>query len=562
MIQLKKVIHHAAFAPVIIFLGVLGVLLTALSLGAFARAVNVRDRVVIEAGSPIPPLSAFLFNPNSTSPAEFITDMSELASGDFALGVFPIEIVYNRRAYSSTLVIQDTIPPQATAQNRTAVTNDPLDPFDFIAEYSDATQVRAVFAEPVDFSQPGTQVVWVMLEDEAHNQTRLAALLHLIDGARTVHREYGQAFAAVTLDEFLFSHTERQNAIFMEFDEPIVLADDEIYPRVIPVYIHVLGRSERFYIEISDTTPPTAEAAEVVGFLGDAMLASHFVKNVQDASEYRIFFQYEPDWDVLGEQTAHVIVEDIWGNALAVSVPFEIIEDTEAPVFHGLRTLYVARGQAVAFRRGVTAVDSRGFEVHFTIDASGVDTTVIGRHYAYYEATSFAGNIARVRVPVVVTETDPEVVYALAQVVLDGIIREGMTQLEQVRAVYRWVRSSISYEGSGPHDDRVTGAHNGLTRRRGDCFTYYATAGFMLDMLGIPNITMQRVGGTTRHWWMLVDAGYGWHHFDATPHSDRATNTYHMTQTRADVLTTQRGARAAYYVFDPERLPEGVVIVP
>ena len=140
---------------------------------------------------------------------------------------------------------------------------------------------------------------------------------------------------------------------------------------------------------------------------------------------------------------------------------------------------------------------------------------------------------------------------------LADLITEDMTQLEQARAVYDYTRTRISYTGDSDKSDWEQGAYVGLTARRGDCFTYYAVARAMLTALGISNIKVERVGGISDHYWLLVDCGDGWYHFDSTPRSSKMPpfDSFMFTDADAADYTVATGERE-YYAFDSSLYPE------
>lgn len=142
--------------------------------------------------------------------------------------------------------------------------------------------------------------------------------------------------------------------------------------------------------------------------------------------------------------------------------------------------------------------------------------------------------------------------------VLDGIVRDGMTQLEQARAVFDYVHDHITYTGQSDKSDWENGAYAGLITGRGDCFTYYAVSRALLTALGIDNLAVERVGGETRHFWNLVDCGDGWYHFDACPRSSKLPPflSFMFTDRQAADFTAEAGR--SYYDFDGSLLPERV----
>ena len=140
--------------------------------------------------------------------------------------------------------------------------------------------------------------------------------------------------------------------------------------------------------------------------------------------------------------------------------------------------------------------------------------------------------------------------------VLDRIDQDGMTQMEQARAVFDYVHDHIAYTGHSDKSDWKTGAYTGLTAGRGDCFTYYAVSRALLTALGIDNLAVERVGGETRHFWNLVNCGGGWYHFDACPRSSKLPSflSFMFTDQQAADFTAEAGRN--YYDFDGSLLPE------
>ena len=144
----------------------------------------------------------------------------------------------------------------------------------------------------------------------------------------------------------------------------------------------------------------------------------------------------------------------------------------------------------------------------------------------------------------------------LVQVVLEKIVSDDMSKLEQARAVFDFTRTKISYTGDSDKSDWLNGAYEGLTTRKGDCFTYYAVSRALLTALGIDNLEVQRLGGPTSHFWNLVNCGDGWYHFDATPRSSKMPAFVSFMFTDAEAADYTARAGREYYTFDGSLLPE------
>ena len=172
----------------------------------------------------------------------------------------------------------------------------------------------------------------------------------------------------------------------------------------------------------------------------------------------------------------------------------------------------------------------------------------------YYSATDSDGNKLIVPRTIVVESHIGQILRQKAQEVLDQIIKPGMTQDEKIYAVFKQVKYHVWYSGNSDKSSVENAAYEGFTKWAGDCYTYYAMVRVMLDMLEIPNVEVARVGGTSNHWWNLVQFEDGkYYHVDATPH--RITNMEHFKMTESVIADyTNRPAvmnyKPNYYTYD------------
>ena len=60
------------------------------------------------------------------------------------------------------------------------------------------------------------------------------------------------------------------------------------------------------------------------------------------------------------------------------------------------------------------------------------------------------------------------------------------------------------------------------------------------------------MGGSSRHYWQLVNVGSGWYHFDACPHPNSyPLDSFLIDEAAARAYTaTVSPIRANYYVYD------------
>ena len=275
-------------------------------------------------------------------------------------------------------------------------------------------------------------------------------------------------------------------------------------------------------------------------------------------------------------------------SAEEVAAPAVEEPDTEGPVISGVQTLTVSAGGTLSYRTGVTATDDRDGIVTLLVDSSGVNLSLPGEYQVIYSAEDSSGNRTEIATAVVVTEPDfnsdydsdsdsaPAVAAAgnrqigkaslekvneLADQILAKIVKDGMSQQETARAIYDYVHNHVRYVGYSDKSSWIVGAYTSFMTGRGDCFNYYACSKALLTRAGIPSVDLQRVGGSTRHYWQLVDVGSGYYHFDACPHDKGYPITaFMLTEDEAREYTSWRGKN--YYVYDYASCPVTVASTP
>lgn len=208
--------------------------------------------------------------------------------------------------------------------------------------------------------------------------------------------------------------------------------------------------------------------------------------------------------------------------------------DTVPPQITGVEDMVVYENDTVDFSKGILATDDTDLSPELTVDSSGVDLGVPGTYAVWYRARDLSGNTATQGAVVTVLEKLPgyqsmENINNAVDAALDRIITGDMTVLEQVKAVYTWARSNISYGGHTDQTDRYQAAYTTLTQLRGDCYGYFSLTKLMFERLGIPNLDVRKVknfDGDSNHFWSMVsvDGEETWYHFDATPRVGNGDN--------------------------------------
>ena len=276
-----------------------------------------------------------------------------------------------------------------------------------------------------------------------------------------------------------------------------------------------------------DITPPSADpVGEIVVLNGDLPDPATLITNVRDESDVTVTWMRQPDVSQSGESTGLILLTDAAGNTAIVEVVVNVIVDTQPPVIEGAVDLEFYVGDPISYKKNITVTDDLTEFPDLTVDNSLVDTTKPGQYLVTYTATDEAGNSASVTVMLTLKDkpqgyVDLDVVYGLAQEVLDQITTEEMTDMEVAFAIYRWVSTNIGYTGHSDKSHWTTGAYQAFTERAGDCFNYYAAAKAMYEVVGIENVDVVKLvtenTSQSSHFWSLINLGDGWYHVDCTP---------------------------------------------
>lgn len=210
--------------------------------------------------------------------------------------------------------------------------------------------------------------------------------------------------------------------------------------------------------------------------------------------------------------------------------------DTTPPTVSG-SDFEIVLGDSVSYRKQITVSDDCDENPTIAVDNSAVDLDTPGVYPVIYTVTDSAGNSTVLTLQMTIIKEivpAPTEAYVLdqAEKILQQIAPDAMSDLEVAYAVYRWTKYNISYLDSSDKTNWLVGAYNGFTTRRGDCFTYYAVAKALLTAAGIDNVDMVKYRTSeqqSRHYWLLVNVGTGWYHFDATPYVYKNSNFFMVT---------------------------------
>ncbi|CRZ33837.1 transglutaminase superfamily protein [Herbinix hemicellulosilytica] len=519
------------------------VLILVISLAYMKMKPAVVKAVTVEAGTGSINIKDFLTNKRKNG--SFVTDINNINLN--IPGAYEIKIKINGRIYKSKLEIVDTVAPKADPVSVIALKDQKIEATDFITNLSDATEVTVSFEAKPDTSIPGEKDVNIILKDMGNNRTVISSKLTVLNVKSSVQVEAGTKLN-IKASDFADDSKLKVN----------ILSDlsklDISKPAIHTIQLEVDGLVVESKIEVVDTTPPKAVALDKEVWKGDVLAAQDFVTDISDASDVKVTFAEEPDFETLGTKEITIILEDTYGNKSEVKSMLTVKEDTEPPVFSGIKNQIVYVGDKISYKKGVSVKDNKDTDISFQVDSSNVNLNKAGTYKVYYIAEDSSGNKAKETatitvLPLTVTE---EMLNEKVDKILAKIMKEGMTKREIAWEIYQWVKKNVVYTGYSDKSDWRKEAYRGIVTGMGDCFTYYAISEALLTRAGIDNMRVTRVGGKTEHFWNLINCGDGWYHFDSCPNKDKR-QTFMLTDAEVEELTRLRGNN--YYTFDKSLYP-------
>lgn len=499
--------------------------------------------VTLEAGEEKLNVKSFLKYKNYQG--TFVTDITKLDTS--IPGNYKVQIQIGRRVHSSLLKVVDTIPPEADVSDQFLLRGERVDPNAFISNIKDVSEVKVYFRHIPDTEVPGVQEVSLLLQDGSGNVSEKKAKLTILDIRSQLKVEAGTKQLLSVKD---FVENGKYDVVMITDLKTVDTNKLGSYP----VELEVNKKRVTVTAEVIDTVAPEATVNTVRVYCGDKPKANEFVKDIKDATSVSVSYQKKPDFTKSGKKAFQILLKDSAGNISELPVTVDVVEDKEAPVFQGITDKTVYIGETVAYKKGVTVTDNRDKEVTFSVDNSEVNLKKEGTYTVTYTAKDAAGNqaVETARIDVKVFDVSEETVNELCDELLQQITNANMTKREIAYEIYRWVRNHIDYSGDSDKSDWLAEAYRGMTKKYGDCFTYFCVSKAMLSRAGIDNMEVRRVGGRTKHFWNLVNCGEGWYHFDACPNKDHKP-TFMLTDQQVEELTKERGNN--YYVFDKSLYP-------
>lgn len=460
------------------------------------------EGVTVESGGEAPQAEDFLID---TYEVESMTEITETML--HSPGEYPITLTVNGTGYVSKLTVVDTVAPVVTGKTIFCEPESTILPEMFIESVVDESETHAEFVTPPDPDNREFQSVTVRVTDAGGNSTDFSAGLLLTHSEPIVVEARN---TKLTAQECL-GDTQYEYALFIKDFVPNTIG-------LYAVYLQVDGSPEMALVEVIDTTPPVIKSTNFKGYTDHPKNAS-LLCTVQDVTKTTVSYETEPDWMLEGTQTVVVRAVDSAGNTSTQSVTLTLAVDTEPPVLYGIKRRYFYLDEAISYLSGIAAVDNADGEVEIKIDTSQVEANRPGSYYVVYSATDKAGNSVSQRSVITIKTTTAKTADKLDRYVdqiLADILTDDMTKGQQAVAIYNYVYNHVRYKASSDKSDWRKEAVRGIQKGRGDCFTSNSVARALLEECGISVLPIQRLSKNTNHYWLLVNVGTGWYHFDAT----------------------------------------------
>lgn len=510
---------------------------------------TINKKVIIEAGSGYP--DASLFVKNKARSARFVTDISEINMNE--PGIHDVTIESGGLKYKVNLEIADTTAPVADIINLDLYERRSVEPEEFVKNIKDVTDVIVSYVRAPDLNRTGSQEIVLMLEDTSGNKTEYKAVLRISKLKELTEVE----ISGDVIDAGLLLK-DPKDLKEVHMDTPFI--PDKLGDFVVKAKVG--GVEYETTIRVIDTVAPTGTPVDRTFWTNDKIEAIDFVNNIKDMTKVTVSFLEEPDLSEAGEQTVKILLTDEGRNETVLEAKLYLQKDTEPPVIYGLRDNIVSLNTPVAYKKGILAVDNRDGEVPVEVDSSKVNLRQEGSYPVIYSATDSSGNTTWHEVTYTVKASpvelvDREVVEALAWEILDQIITDDMTMEEKALAIYKYINKNVYYLGGRHTDDMLTEAYYGMLKDPGDCYTYFCVSDLFLNLVGIPNIRVERLRyeGESSHYWHMINCGNGWYHFDPSVHKP-AFFSFMLTDAEAEEYSRQKGKNAYYYRHDKSKYPK------
>lgn len=145
------------------------------------KGLNYHQTLTVESGDPWPEAKEFVADGDNIQPGavSYLTDIESIETA--VPGTYAVQISYGDKVIDVEIAVYDRVAPIATAKDLTLYNPARVEADEFVAEYTDATDVSIRFEAEPDLTLIGSREVVILLEDLGGNITRLTANLTILN---------------------------------------------------------------------------------------------------------------------------------------------------------------------------------------------------------------------------------------------------------------------------------------------------------------------------------------------------------------------------------------------
>lgn len=166
-------------------------------------------------------------------------------------------------------------------------------------------------------------------------------------------------------------------------------------------------------VNVVDTLPPEFDVKSKKVALNQTVEPSEFVMNIKDASQTKVSFAKNYEFNKVGWQEIEVIVKDAYDNETRKKVKVNVVKDEKAPeIIVGNANVVV--GEKIDLKALATIKDDFDKNPTLKVESDKLDTNKIGTYQVKYIAKDVSGNQSEKTIQVEVvdkTKDNEKVVY-------------------------------------------------------------------------------------------------------------------------------------------------------
>lgn len=450
---------------------------------------------------------------DTASVSRFHSNPVRIGEEDYDLsvpGTYYYKVKVGLFTHEVKVVVTDTTAPVVNVESVTVTVGTKVDAQKCVSQVEDASKVTVTLKSEPDTTKIGKQSVILVCTDAAGNTTEKEVELLVSPFKDELTVEAGSA------------KLDAEDLAVTEIDPSLIQSEGTIETKHVgdqELAIQYDGYNFISLVHVVDTTDPEIEVQDLVTYKTAKLTGMEFIKTMKDATDIKATFDTEPDMNSSEVQHLQITFTDEGNNSVFGFVNLTLLDDTEAPHIACPDEHTISVGESIIFSDLVTVTDNCLDQYTLDIEKGTLDVNTEGTYPVKFTATDAAGNSTtrEMNIIVIVSAYTQEQVDELADVVLNQIIDDSMSQAEQCRAIYNWIHDNIRYINHSDKGDWKKAAYEGLKNREGDCYVFAMTAKELLTRAGIKNMDIEKIPAKSRHYWSLVDIGDGWLHFDSCP---------------------------------------------